>query len=237
MNPHNDIIESFTYIAEKVTNIKAYTIDYSYSTFNKNPQNYIINLLENNQLNVPFAVSKKKIYYLAENPEDFKNKLKELIKKEGLNEVFFISSNWQTEEIDPFKNSFYEIIYYWLIKRVLQLHWNKTARSSSTHNLLFLLDYDTYEKRKEFKDRLDIALSLTLTGLRTLKTLLLILDIKYINKQKIMDPAIKEVAVMKPNVRYNKTKMIIENVFTALDEIELKIPNNEQIRFQRIKFN
>ncbi|MGC8622186.1 MAG: hypothetical protein ACP5U0_09755, partial [Caldisphaera sp.] len=167
MIPHNDIIESFTYIAEKVTNIKAYTIGYSYFTFDENPQNYIINLLENNQLNVPFAVSKKRIYYLAENPDDFKNKLKELIKKEGLNEVFFISSNWQTEEIDPFKNSFYEIIYYWLIKKVLQNHWNKTARSSDIHNLLFLLDYDTYEKRKELKDKLDIALSVTLTGLGT----------------------------------------------------------------------
>jgi hypothetical protein len=232
--------ETFSYLSDVIKPIKAYKVDYHLDM----KQSEIYRLI-NNSLNTkpPYYIERNSIYYLEEDPKNYEfiNDLKNLMEIDGPNQV---TLNIENED--------HQIIIRSLIKEsLLKFLINKGFQFKRTHGNLFYKIEEFPDRIGEKSEKVNFKFNRYIVFSFDYKiidnSLLLIIDLKHtyiynlqndnLNQsdiEYIKYDEFKKYSRLRPNLRYEKLKNKITEIFGNINEIKFHIPGNNDLTLYRI---
>ena len=221
--------ETFSYLSDVIKPIKAFKVDY-----HSNMKQSEIYRLINNSLNTkpPYYIERNSIYYLEEDPENYEfiKDLKNLMEIDDPNQV---ALNIENED--------HQIIIRSLIKEsFLKFLINKGFQFKRAHGNL------SYKIEEKFPDR--IGEKLEKVNFKFNRYIVFSFDYKIIDNSLLLIIDLKHTYIYKnqsdleyikydlpPDLRYEKLKNKITEIFGNINEIKFHIPGNNDLTLYRIR--
>jgi len=221
--------ETFSYLSDVIKPIKALKVDYHFNM----KQSEIYRLI-NNSLNTkpPYYIERNSIYYLEEDPENYEF-IKDLKNLMGIDDPNQVALNIENED--------HQIIIRSLIKEsLLKFLINKGFQFKRAHGNL------SYKIEEKFPDR--IGEKLEKVNFKFNRYIVFSFDYKIIDNSLLLIIDLKHTYIYKnqsdleyikydlpPDLRYEKLKNKITEIFGNINEIKFHIPGNNDLTLYRIR--
>jgi hypothetical protein len=231
--------ETFSYLSDVIKPIKAFKVDY-----HSNMKQSEIYRLINNSLNTkpPYYIERNSIYYLEEDPENYEfiKDLKNLMVIDDPNQVAL-----------NIENEAHQIIIRSLIKEsLLKFLINKRFQFKRARGNLFYKIEEFPDRIGEKSEKVNFKFNRYIVFSFDYKiidnSLLLIIDLKHTYIYNLQNDNLnqsdleyikyefKKYSSLPPNLRYEKLKNKITEIFGNINEIKFHIPGNNDLTLHRI---